>query len=177
MKLLLPLLLILSLNSIADEESEAYFKKFLYTAENTSNDPDFPKYTYRWLMNDGLNWVPTSDGKYTQFQISLGLFGDGKFRLKFSEMKKENLEDVWFDSDGCAIIEGEWQIPEKLLLLDDFAQMDRHFEENQNKTKITFTRAPFSKDVLDMEFVMNYGYANFPITDMKCIWSSPPFED
>lgn len=165
-KLFLSFLLVFSSVLFADDR--AYYEQFLYREDNTSDDPDFPQISFRYLMNDYNFVIDIEDGKKLRPSTSLLLFKDGSYHLRYQEM--QILPNGSFFPGACKTQDGQWDVREGRLVLDqDFASGIRHFAHNQNQVMMTFHQAISHQAFKGKPNSFSLGFSNHDPRTTPCI--------
>lgn len=155
------ILSVLLLSFLALASDRAYYEQFIYQEENTSDDPDFPAYQYRFLQDGlGTNFT-TADGHKRNATIDIALYSDGSYKMKYKE--NELLDNGGFYQVTCKEISGKWDVPEDKLILDgDLAFGYRHFADETNKVRMQMNQVIGSAEVKGLDIILEYGYSNAP---------------
>lgn len=144
----------------AAPEDEAYFRQFLYSVENTSEDPDYPSYQYRFLMSDFEFKYEVEPGVFVRPSVDLFLHDDHTYVGTFSEF----YEDAQGNSIPgrflhCTKLRGEWNVPQTELMLPDFLSGARTLYERRNAIEATFL-ADRLPTLAGRKVVLDLGYSN-----------------
>lgn len=154
--------------SFAAPSDKAYFEQFLYEKENTSDDPDFPTYQYRFLMSQWNYKFQRPDGKWVSPDMSLFLYADGSYLAIYKENYFNKPDDMQFTPGPCTKITGKWNVPDKMLMINDFAEGDKAFIENKNALTMTFTKNLTSEGLQGKKINFTHGYSNYGPDEAFC---------
>ena len=167
-KFLAALIVLASLAAYAASDIE-YYKQFLFVEENSSEDPDFPEYQYRFLMSEdvGAKFVG-ADGKTRLAQMDIALYDNGTYRMKYRE--SVIMDNGGFYQETCKDMSGTWAVPADRLEFDqDLMFGARHFSDNKNKIKVNLAQTIKSPEVKALNLILDYGYSNAPVEILfKC---------
>jgi len=167
---ILILLLGYSHRSFAALDDLEYFKQFLYQDILDDSDPDFPKHSYRWLMSKYGTRIPLDQDHEMEPIISLFLLENGKYKLVYDEAIFDKKNPTQFVSGICKVIEGHWDVPDKLLVLDKLASADRFIVHDQNAALIKFNDNIGKPVLKDFPIPMSLGFSNYDISQAKCMF-------
>lgn len=154
--------------SFAGPTDKAYFEQFLYQKENTSDDPDFPTYQYRFLMSQWNYKFQRPDGKWVGPDLSLFLYADGTYLAIYKENYFDQPDSMQFMPGPCQKIYGKWNVPDKILMINDFAEGDKAFIDNKNAMTITFTKNLTSEGLQGKKINFTHGFANYGPDEAFC---------
>lgn len=158
---------IFSFSSFAGPDDLSYFKQFLFTKENMSNDPDFPQYQYRYLMANPT-FVNSKQQKILA-GISLILYPDGSVEYTYREMIE--MKPPMAMPNGCKTFQTKWSVPDALLVLDKIGSGGRGYLADQyppQTVKVTFDQNFISDGLKGMSVDFTYGIANTEHANQFC---------
>lgn len=149
--------------SFAGADDLAYFQQFLYQKENTSDDPDFPEYQYRYVMTKWNDMVQMPDGRYLNPAVSLYMYADQTFLLVYKENYFQTPDSQQFMPGPCKKITGNWSVPDKQLVLEGVGHADRATSNGNHAMLITYEKDLGSPGLTGHTVNAELGYSN---TDM-----------
>lgn len=150
-----------ALKAFAAPDDTAYFNQFLFRKENTSQDPDFPTYSYRYLMSEYKFVYQLPNGKYVGPRVALILLADGTFWMEYAEFYLNSPDDQQFDIGPCKRIQGNWSVPTNKLQLADFAAGDRATVDSVNAVVLNFTKDMASPGLTNVPMKLSMGFSDF----------------
>lgn len=158
--IILGLTSLISSPTLAGIDDVAYFNQFLFRQESHGSDPDFPDYSYRYLISNYKAMYQRADGVYVNPWISLLLLEDGSFWMQYSENYFEKPDDMHFRPGPCKIIQGYWQVPNTRLEVGDLILGDRLMVDGMNGVEINFLKDQVSPGLTSVKFDMSLGTSN-----------------
>lgn len=159
--LLAAILLVTSISTHAGPDDTAYFNQLLFRKDDIGNDPDFPTYSYRFLMSKYNFLFQRDDGKYVNPMISVLLYPDGTYWMEYRENYLNTPDDTQFEMGPCKRSKGTWSVPNDKLELGDFAIGSRELVDGRNGISFSFTKNILSNGIMKAPMTMGLGFSDF----------------
>jgi hypothetical protein len=148
-----------SFSASAGPDDLAYFKQFLFAKENSSSDPDFPQYQYRYLMANPT--FVNSKQQKVMAGITLILYPDGTAEYTYRELIETT--PPMARPNGCKTFQSKWSVPDTSLVLEKIGTGARGYLADQyppQTVKVTFDQNFISDGLKGMSVDFTYGTAN-----------------